>query len=1454
MKKRRVARIVASLLVLAMLCTAFGMVTFATGPTVTITEIQATDRETYWQMSVPYTVTEWTEGMQLAVLAYDVTSITENPESAAYSESTPIGYITQADAPNGEGTFSFRARMGEMEQGDTVAAFEGGDKILVKIGGSGVATPAAMLYTFPGDEPVLSNDASISGITLGGQAATSSDGTAYTVTVPEDTTIDQSAIQAAVTTTDDGASVSATQGADSLHWNITVTAEDGETTASYTLAITLSASAGNDADVTAMKNAIEAVAGSAETPSATFSYAQDSLSGDSDEEKKADLAGKIAATAAGLTPVSGVSLFDLSSNGVNVTANVTAYTEAVNGGSENWDGTPGTATATVTLTKGAVATATVTVYAALTPTAYTPSTAAQLTGLTVAGQNATIDEEGKTASVTLDYGTEVTQEAIAATVSTGANAEISGGGDNWTITVTAEDGTTEAVYTLTISYTENPDIAVVEGVKGAITTAFATATMNGSSATTATEGKAAAEEILADVTLNNVTAAIDGDGEITTAAVDATKDDLDGTEGVYEVTINLSKGDVEDSVAVSIAIVPATLQAIDAVQANVTAPVYGAAPADATLVDGSENYTIESTVWSPDDATFAYGKAYTATVTFTPNAGYIFVIAGDEGDGTSYTKTYEFEALAAPTYTITKGAETNGTFTVSPEGPVAAGTEITVTATPDTHYVVDTMTYKGSGEAVTITDNKFNMPAENVTVSVTFKENPDYTAVKAAADGLAASFDAIAQSTANTEETVKAIIEGLVAEDGLTAAVNTVGAFTAAVAGNADNNAGTNGSYTFTVTYTKNGESATSAERTVVITATPYAKSDAKALTAVTIAGVAAEINEEAKTVTVNNIAYDAVINTASFTGITVSEKATYAVTEGSGDTGWAIVVTAEDGTQATYTVTINRAAAPTYTITKGAETNGTFTVSPAGPVAAGTEITVTAAPAEDYEVESMTYTGSNGEAATITNNKFNMPAENVTVNVTFKLTAEGEDKADVAAAAETINAVIEEAGSGQAAQIFTFEQAEIAEGDEEAQKASLAGLIEAALQELLNSGAQLLDFTTADGVNVHIDVVNYTPAIAGTAADPDGTDGSATVNITLSKNGASQVIEGVIIAIEATPYQAPPIEGAQNVTLGLEATSDPAVFNIVLTPDAGQAITRFNAAEFTLVQNVTSGNLSAVVTAGEGLNIIPDAVTEGKYLVSLQVDAEGNTTPISGTTDEALTLGQITLSGIAEGSLGVTAAKAYMESEVNNEVVELNVTAAADANFSLQVETVPVTVRVDFINAVDTTKDADYTDMTVTVTSALGSTVYDLSSANAVAGLDDSKTAFEVETEMVAGIRYTVRLQGGGYRDASKTITPAAGGGETVYFWNNVMTEGQTLPDGETAATAENNKNFVAGDIQMDNRIDIYDLNAVVSYFGMIDMDQDYNTYNAYIRYDLNRDGKIDARDVAMVLVSWGE
>ena len=69
-----------------------------------------------------------------------------------------------------------------------------------------------------------------------------------------------------------------------------------------------------------------------------------------------------------------------------------------------------------------------------------------------------------------------------------------------------------------------------------------------------------------------------------------------------------------------------------------------------------------------------------------------------------------------------------------------------------------------------------------------------------------------------------------------------------------------------------------------------------------------------------------------------------------------------------------------TYDITITAPENGTLETSVTNGVAAGTEVTVTATPAEGYELESIT---TNGQV--LAGTTFEMPAEDVTVAATFK-------------------------------------------------------------------------------------------------------------------------------------------------------------------------------------------------------------------------------------------------------------------------------------------------------------------------------------------------------------------------------------------------------------------------------------------------------------------------------------
>ena len=73
---------------------------------------------------------------------------------------------------------------------------------------------------------------------------------------------------------------------------------------------------------------------------------------------------------------------------------------------------------------------------------------------------------------------------------------------------------------------------------------------------------------------------------------------------------------------------------------------------------------------------------------------------------------------ATYTVTIASGIE-NGTVTASPT-TAAAGTKISLTATPASGYKLDAWDVKAGTKKVTVTDNAFTMPDSNVTVSATF--------------------------------------------------------------------------------------------------------------------------------------------------------------------------------------------------------------------------------------------------------------------------------------------------------------------------------------------------------------------------------------------------------------------------------------------------------------------------------------------------------------------------------------------------------------------------------------------------------------------------------------------------------------------------------------------------------------------------------------------------------------
>ena len=83
-------------------------------------------------------------------------------------------------------------------------------------------------------------------------------------------------------------------------------------------------------------------------------------------------------------------------------------------------------------------------------------------------------------------------------------------------------------------------------------------------------------------------------------------------------------------------------------------------------------------------------------------------------NGNSNVETY------IETYTVTIGTLTNGSISANPTSGVE-GTEITLTVNPGDLYRLKTGTLKYGSTLINETTQKFNLPAENVTVIAEFE-------------------------------------------------------------------------------------------------------------------------------------------------------------------------------------------------------------------------------------------------------------------------------------------------------------------------------------------------------------------------------------------------------------------------------------------------------------------------------------------------------------------------------------------------------------------------------------------------------------------------------------------------------------------------------------------------------------------------------------------------------------
>lgn len=282
----------------------------------------------------------------------------------------------------------------------------------------------------------------------------------------------------------------------------------------------------------------------------------------------------------------------------------------------------------------------------------------------------------------------------------------------------------------------------------------------------------------------------------------------------------------------------------------------------------------------------------TATKLISSDAGVASVsIGGKAGkvDGTTITVVLDYADDAA-----------------IPSDPASV-----VIVTNDSDAQVSDLATADEGVTWTFTVTAEDGTTAEYTIHVSIAENPaegNKAAVAAAKSMLENASFIYASKDVNSEDAAKTAvekqIEALLSDTGVSFEVTMTG-FMAAQDGTAENESGMNGSFSFTVKLTK-GEAETFAEESVslsgTITPAQYVKSTNAGVSELKVAGATATISGNSFAVTVP---YGAEITANSFEITLADSKASITTLPHEENGVWSFTVTAEDGTEVVYTVTV---------------------------------------------------------------------------------------------------------------------------------------------------------------------------------------------------------------------------------------------------------------------------------------------------------------------------------------------------------------------------------------------------------------------------------------------------------------------------------------------------------------------------------------------------------------------
>ena len=336
-------------------------------------------------------------------------------------------------------------------------------------------------------------------------------------------------------------------------------------------------------------------------------------------------------------------------------------------------------------------------------------------------------------------------------------------------------------------------------------------------------------------------------------------------------------------------------------------------------------------------------------------------------------------------------------------------------------------------------------------------------------------------------------------------------------------------------------------------------------------------------------------------------------------------------------------------------------------------------------------------------------------------------------------------------------------------------------------------------------------------------------------------------------PYGVAP-KAAAKINVELKETSNKNVYDIVINSDGAYNIYEFVSAELTFANNSTTvggsymdyeirGYATNKTFAQEAKDAVNLKDNEEQYIISLNDGAER----LSG---DGIIIGQVEFFG--QGTLDFSITKAKVATTWQNTNLGRYYDAAAgtlvlkDAAINDNIPEVHrnVAVNVAFNHNIDTENHwGDYK-----ITATLKNNAMGYTETKDVTIKDIKSGACLFENVPVGYITVTLKAPGFRTYTYETTLEETKDNGVLVLnFWNDVKRGNDEAIEKGKATMAHN---FVVGDIVMDMKVDKYDLAAVTSYYGM------YNIENnaKYIKYDLNRDGDIDIRDVQYVLHTMGK